>query len=80
MLAAREYHVRFHGKILTVHLNSIAMEPRAPGVSSTLAPWSMNEAEEFMIENCQKRGSRGIGPFGCLPLSWERGGHLHKFH
>ena len=32
--------------------DSIAMEPRAPGASSTLAPWSINEVEEFMSEKC----------------------------
>jgi len=38
-----------HGsvEILTTLLDSIAMEPRALGVSSTLAPWSMNEAGGF---------------------------------
>jgi len=34
-------------EILTILLDSIAMEPRALGVSSTLAPWSMNEAGGF---------------------------------
>ena len=38
--------------MLTTLLNSITMKPRALGVSSTLAPWSMNEVEGFMNENC----------------------------
>jgi len=44
------------------------MEPRALGVSSTLAPWSTP-----YIGPRHMRGSRGPAPLGCLPL-WGREG------
>ncbi|PKL64723.1 MAG: hypothetical protein CVV32_06465 [Methanomicrobiales archaeon HGW-Methanomicrobiales-3] len=62
-------------EILTTLLDSIAMEPRALGVSSTLAPWSMNEERKLL-----KKGVKGERPRMLPPPLGERGGHLHKFH
>ena len=48
------------------------MEPRALGVSSTLAPWSMNEVEDFLRENC-KMGVKGDRPRMLPPPLEDRG-------
>jgi len=66
--------IRFSWEIQTPILDSIAIEPRALGVSSTLAPWGMNEEEDFMIEKCEKMGVLGDPPRMLPPSSLGREG------
>ena len=55
------------GEILATPLDSIAMEPRALGVSSTLAPWSI-ALSGHLKKIIGLGGQGGLAPLGCLPL------------